>query len=71
MKQKNVKAGVRVVHKGTGTNPERVGALGTILRGGTYLSRHTTCTVGGNSEFNVSSSGTYGAEDIKDLRIVK
>lgn len=34
MKQKNVKAGVRVEHKGTGVNPERIGALGTILREG-------------------------------------
>ena len=70
MKQKNVKAGIRVVHKGTGTNPQRAGALGTILRAGKVF--HDTPHVQwDNSEFNVSSSGTYGAENIKHLRIVK
>ena len=70
MKQKNVKAGVRVEHKGTGVNPERIGALGTILREGRRFP-HVLHVQWDNSEFNVSSSGTYGAEDIKDLRIVK
>ena len=70
MKQKNVKAGVRVKHKGTGVNPERVGALGTILREGrTYPD--TPHVQWDNPGLNVSSDGTYGAEDIKHLRIVK
>lgn len=70
MKLKNVKAGVRVEHKGTGTNPERVGALGTILREGIRFPE-TSHVQWDNPEFNVSSSGTYGAENIKHLRIVK
>lgn len=70
MKQKNVKAGVRVEHKGTGINPERIGALGTILREGRRFP-HVPHVQWDNSEFNVSSDGTYGAENIKDLRIVK
>ena len=70
MKQKNVKAGVRVEHKGTGTNPERIGALGTILWEGRVFP-HVPHVQWDNSEFNVSSSGTYGAENIKHLRIVK
>ena len=70
MKQENVKAGVRVEHKGIGTNPERVGALGTILREGRSFP-HVPHVQWDNSEFNVSSDGTYGAENIKHLRIVK
>ena len=70
MKQKNVKAGVRVVHKGTGRNPERIGALGTILREGRSFP-HVPHVQWDNSEFNVSSDGTYGAANIKQLRIVK
>lgn len=31
MKVKNIKAGVRVQHKGTGTTPSMKGALGTCL----------------------------------------
>lgn len=70
MKQKNVKAGVRVQHKGSGTNPERIGALGTILREGCVFP-DTPHVQWDNSEFNVSSDGTYGAESIEHLRIVK
>lgn len=70
MKLKNVKAGVRVQHKGTGINPERIGALGTILREGRVFP-NTPHVQWDNSEFNVSSDGTYGAERIKHLRIVK
>lgn len=70
MKLKNVKAGVRVEHKGTGTNPERAGALGTILREGIRFPE-TSHVQWDNPEFNVSSSGTYGSENIKHLRIVK
>lgn len=70
MKQKNVKAGVRVEHKGTGTNPERVGALGTILREGCTFPDYPHVQWD-NSEFNVSSDGMYGSESIKHLRIVK
>ena len=70
MKQENVKAGVRVEHKGTGTNPERVGTLGTILRAGRTFPDYPHVQWD-NSEFNESSDGTYGAEDIKNLRIVK
>lgn len=70
MKQKNVKAGVRVVHKGTGTNPERIGALGTILREGRVYP-HVPHVQWDNSEFNVSRDGMYGAERIKHLRVVK
>lgn len=70
MKQKNVKTGVRVEHKGTGTNPERVGALGTILREGLVFpdAPHVQWD---NSAFNLSSDSTYGAEFIEHLRIVK
>ena len=70
MKLKNVKAGVRVEHKGTGINPERVGALGTILREGRSFPQvpHVQWD---NPEFNVSCDGTYCAELIKHLRIVK
>ena len=70
MKQKNVKAGVRVEYKGTGVNPERVGALGTILREGRIFP-HVPHVQWDNPEFNVSSDGTYGSENIKHLRIVK
>ena len=70
MKQKNVKAGVRVEHKGTGTNPERVGALGTILREGRSFP-HVPHVQWDNPAFNVSSDGTYGSEVIKHLRVVK
>lgn len=70
MKLKNVKAGVRVEHKGTGNNPERVGALGTILRQGQVFP-DTPHVRWDNSKFNVSSDGKYGSEDIKHLRIVK
>ena len=70
MKQANVKAGVRVEHKGTGSNPERVGALGTILRAGRIFP-HTPHVQWDNSEFNVSRDGTYGSERIKNLRTVK
>ena len=70
MKQKNVKAGVRVEHKGTGVNPERAGALGTILREGKVFPE-TSHIQWDNPEFNISSSGTYGSENIKHLRIVK
>ena len=70
MKQQNVKAGVRVEHKGTGVNPERIGALGTILREGRRLP-HVPHVQWDNSEFNVSSDGTYGSDSIKHLRIVK
>ena len=70
MKQKNVKAGVRVEHKGTGNNPERVGALGTILRE-ERIFPYVPRVQWDNSEFNVSSDGTYGANNIKHLRIVK
>ena len=70
MKQKNVKAGVRVEHKGTGNNPERVGALGTILREG-YTFPDTPHVQWDNSAFNRSSDSAYGAESIKHLRIVK
>lgn len=70
MKLKNVKAGVRVQHKGTGTSPERAGALGTILRQGRY-NPDTPHVQWDNSEFNVSSDGTYGSEVIKHLRIVE
>lgn len=70
MKQQNVKAGVRVEHKGTGVNPERIGALGTILREGRRFP-DTPHVQWDNSEFNISSNGNYGAEDIKHLRILK
>ena len=70
MKQKNVKAGVRVEHKGTGVNPERIGALGTILREGRRFP-HVLHVQWDNSEFNVSCDGTYGAQCIKHLRVVK
>lgn len=70
MKLLDVKVGVRVEHKGTGTNPERVGALGTILREGRVFPAipHVQWD---NSKFNVSSDGTYGSERIKNLRVVK
>ena len=70
MKQKNVKAGVRVEHKGTGANPERSGALGTILREGRSFPNipHVQWD---NPKFNVSRDGMYGANNIKHLRIVK
>lgn len=70
MKQKNVKAGVRVEHKGTGTNPQRVGALGTILREGRVCPDYPHVQWD-NPAFNMSIDGTYGAECIKHLRIVK
>lgn len=70
MKQQNVKAGVRVEHKGTGVNPERIGALGTILREGLVFP-DTPHIQWDNPEFNVSSDGTYGSENIEHLRIVK
>ena len=70
MKLKNVKAGVRVEHKGTGNNPERVGALGTILREGRTFP-DTPHVQWDNSAFNRSSDSTYGSESIKHLRIVK
>lgn len=70
MKQQNVKAGVRVEHKGTGINPERIGALGTILREGRVFP-HVPHVQWDNSGFNESRDGTYGAENIKHLRIVK
>lgn len=70
MKLKNVKAGVRVQHKGTGNNPERIGALGTILREGRRFP-DVLHVQWDNPEFNVSSDGTYGAQVIKHLRIVK
>ena len=70
MKLKNVKAGVRVEHKGTGNNPQRVGALGTILREGRVVPDWSHVQWD-NSAFNVSRDDTYGSEDIKHLRIVK
>lgn len=70
MKLKNVKAGVRVEHKGTGINPERAGALGTILREGIRFP-DTPHVQWDNSEFNISHKGNYGAENIKHLRIVE
>lgn len=70
MKLKNVKAGVRVQHKGTGINPERAGALGTILREGIRFPE-TSHVQWDNPEFNISRKGNYGAEHIKHLRIVK
>ena len=70
MKQANVKAGVRVEHKGTGSQPECVGALGTILRAGRIFP-HIPHVQWDNSEFNVYHDGTYGSERIKNLRIVK
>ena len=70
MKQENVKAGVRVEHKGTGINPQRIGALGTILREG-YTFPDYPHVQWDNSAFNVSSNSTYGSESIKHLRIVK
>ena len=69
MKQQNVKAGVRVEHKGTGINPARVGALGTILREGRTFP-NVPHVQWDNSAFNVSIDGTYGSERIKNLRIV-
>lgn len=70
MKLKNVREGVRVEHKGTGANPEREGALGIILREGIRFP-DTAHVQWDNPKFNVSSSGTYGANNIKHLRIVK
>ena len=70
MQLKNVKAGVRVQHKGTGINHERVGALGTILREGLRFP-DTPHVQWDNSSFNQSSDSMYGAEFIKHLRIVK
>ena len=70
MKQQDVKAGVRVEHKGTGANPERSGALGTILRVG-HRFPDIIHVQWDNPEFNVSFDGTYGAQAIKHLRIVK
>ena len=70
MKVKNIKAGVRVQHKGTGTSPERNGAYGTILRGGKIFPDcpHIQWD---NTDFNVSSCGTYGSEPVGNLRKVK
>lgn len=70
MKLKNVKAGVRVEHKGTGINPERAGALGTILREGKVFPE-TSHVQWDNQEFNISRKGNYGSEHIKHLRIVE
>lgn len=70
MKLKNVKAGVRVEHKGTGINPERAGALGTILRVG-LLFPEASHVQWDNQEFNISSNGNYGSEHIEHLRIVE
>lgn len=70
MKLQNVKAGVRVQHKGTGTNPERKGALGTILRAGRVFP-DTPHVQWDNPAFNIAAYGTYGSECIEHLRIVK
>ena len=70
MKLKNIKVGLRVQYKGTGSSPERKGAYGTILRGGIVF-EDCPHIQWDNAVFNESQCGTYGAEMVDNLRIVK
>lgn len=67
MKQSNIKVGLRVQHKGTGSDPQRKGDLGTVINlGNVYPHIQWDDQV-----HNCSYDGKYGSENPKNLRKVQ
>lgn len=71
MKLKNVKVGVRVQYKGSGSRPERRGALGTLAEGGLHTDIPFVCW-----DDDIHNRTTYEGQrvsptHINDLRKVK
>ena len=67
MKAKNIKVGQRVEHKGTGSDPQRKGAQGVIIRLGDIYP-HIKWD---DQVHNCSYNREYGSENPENLRKVK